>query len=135
MHNLQIHSTRTTLKHQRSLQPYFKSRKGINQMNLHCIITNKICHQFFSHNLLNARKQKKLLPTSYLQGQSAVFTRLPTSQHHLENKVTSSRELCSTRDFLQMHLQEPDYFWFTSNGFLKRPISLKYWLLHPFSTR
>ncbi len=25
-------------------------------------------------------------------------------------------------------------FWFTSNAFLKRPILLKYWLLHPFST-
>ncbi len=23
-------------------------------------------------------------------------------------------------------------FWFTSGGFLKRPILLKYWLLHPF---
>jgi hypothetical protein len=39
-------------------------------------------------------------------------------------------------DFLQMHLQEPDFFfWFTSNVFLKRPILLKYWLLCPFSTR
>ena len=26
-------------------------------------------------------------------------------------------------------------FWFTSSGFLKRPVSLKYWLLHTFSTR
>ncbi len=26
-------------------------------------------------------------------------------------------------------------FWFTSNGFLKRPSLFKYWLLHPFSTR
>ncbi len=26
------------------------------------------------------------------------------------------------------------FFWFTSNAFLKRPVSLKYWLLHPFST-
>ncbi len=27
------------------------------------------------------------------------------------------------------------FFWFTSNAFLTRPILLKYWLLHPFSTR
>jgi hypothetical protein len=26
------------------------------------------------------------------------------------------------RDFLQTHLQEPDFFWFTSDAFLKRPI-------------
>jgi hypothetical protein len=44
-------------------------------------------------------------------------------------------ELCSTHDFLQTHLQEPDFFWFMSNAFLKRPVLLKYWLLHPFSTR
>jgi hypothetical protein len=33
------------------------------------------------------------------------------------------------------HLQEPDFFWFTSNMVLKRPILLKYWLLCPVSTR
>ncbi len=66
---------------------------------------------------------------------SAVSTRLPTSQHPLENKVTSSQELRPMRDFLQMHLQEPEFLWFTSNGFLKRPILLKYWLLRPFSMR
>ncbi len=61
--------------------------------------------------------------------------RLPTLQHPLEKQVTSLQELHPTRDFLQTHLQEPDFFWFTSNAFLKRPILLKYWLLHPFSTR
>jgi hypothetical protein len=30
-----------------------------------------------------------------------------------------------------MHLQEPELFWITSNGFLKRPVLLKYWLLRP----
>jgi hypothetical protein len=33
------------------------------------------------------------------------------------------------------HTRTRFYFWFTSNAFLKRPISLKYWLLRPFSTR
>jgi hypothetical protein len=36
------------------------------------------------------------------------------------------------RDFLQMHLQEPEFFLITSDAFLKRPISFKYWLLCPF---
>jgi hypothetical protein len=49
--------------------------------------------------------------------------------------VTSLQELRLTRDFLQTHLQEPDFFWFMSNVFLKRPILLNNWLLHPFSTR
>ncbi len=73
-------------------------------------MTNMISHQFFSHNSLNARKQKKILPTSYLQGQSAVSMRLPMLQHPLENKVTSLWELCPERNFLQSHLQNPDFF-------------------------
>ncbi len=38
-------------------------------------------------------------------------------------KIESSRPPCSI------------LFWFMSNAFLQRPISSKYWLLHPFSTR
>ncbi len=70
-----------------------------------------------------------------LNGQSPVSMRLPTSQHPLEKQMTSSWELCPTRDFLQMHQQEPVFFWLTSNAFLKRPVLWKYWLLHPFSMR
>ncbi len=59
-----------------------------------------------------------------------------TLQHLLEKQVTSLQELCSTCDFHQMHLQEPEIcFWFTSNAVLKRPVLLKYWLLCPFSMR
>jgi hypothetical protein len=36
------------------------------------------------------------------------------------------------RNFLHTHLQEPDFFWFTSNAVVKRTVLLKYWLLHPF---
>jgi hypothetical protein len=32
------------------------------------------------------------------------------------------------------HLQELDFFWFTSNAVLKRPVLLLYWLLCPVST-
>jgi hypothetical protein len=60
-----------------------------------------------------------------LNDQSAVSTRRPTtSQHPLEKQVTSS---CTYKN--------QNLFWFTSNAVLKRPILLKYWLLHPFSTR
>ncbi len=68
-----------------------------------------------------------------LNGQSAVSMGLPLLQHPLEKQVTSLQELHSTRDFLQMHLQEPDFFWFMSNAFLKRPILLNIPLLRPFS--
>jgi hypothetical protein len=30
------------------------------------------------------------------------------------------------------HLQEPDFFLFTSNAFLRRPVSIHNWLLRPF---
>jgi hypothetical protein len=42
-------------------------------------------------------------------------------------------ELHSTCNFLHTHLQEPDFFWFTSNVFFNRLILLKNWLLCPFS--
>ncbi len=47
-------------------------------------------------------RKQKKIPTSYVQGQ--LFN------------------ISSTENF----------FWFTSSGFLKRPVSLKYWLLRPY---
>ena len=70
-----------------------------------------------------------------LQGQSAVSTRLPTLQHPIEKQVMPSRELCSTRNFLQTHLKEQEFCLIHNDAFLKRPVLLKYWLLCPFSTR
>ncbi len=58
--------------------------------------------------------------------------RYPTLQHPLEEQVTSSQELCPTRDFLQTHLEDPDFFWFASDAFLKKPVLLKTWLLRSF---
>jgi hypothetical protein len=56
---------------------------------------------FFSYKLLNARKQKK-------------YYRWATYE-----------------DNFSMFPQPRILFWFTSSGFLKRPILLKYWLLRP----
>ncbi len=42
---------------------------------------------------------------------------------HLSIRWHHRKILCPTRNFLQTHLQEPDFFWFTSDAFLKRPIS------------
>ncbi len=43
---------------------------------------------------------------------------------HTSTKMTSSRILRPTRDFLQTHLQEPKFFfWLTSDAFWKRPLS------------
>ncbi len=54
---------------------------------------------------------------------SSVTTRQPTLQQLLEKWVTSSQELRPMSDFLKMHLWEPDFFWFTSDVFLKRNVS------------
>jgi hypothetical protein len=60
-----------------------------------------------------------------LNSQSAVSTRHPTMlQHSLEKQVMSS---CTYKN--------QNFFWFTSNVVLKRPVLLKYWLLRPFSMR
>jgi hypothetical protein len=42
----------------RVLQPYFNSSEGISQISLGRGILNKICHQSFSYDSLNARKQR-----------------------------------------------------------------------------
>ncbi len=56
-----------------------------------------------------------------LHGQSAVSTRRPTMpQHPLEKQVTSSRTY-----------KDQNFFGFTSDLFLRRPISIQYWLLRP----
>ncbi len=60
--------------------------------------------------LLRGNSASENLPCK-VNGQSAVSTRCPTLlQHLLEKQVTSLQELHSTRDFLHMHLQEPDFF-------------------------
>jgi hypothetical protein len=43
---------------------------------------------------------------------------------HMSSKVTSLQILRPTRNFLQTHLQEPEFFFlFTSDAFCKRPVS------------
>ncbi len=84
------------------LQPYFKSRKGISQTSLRRGVLNKICRQFLFLWFAQREKAKKILPTSYVWGNLSTFP------------------------------QPRILFWFTSSGFCKRPVSLKYWLLCPF---
>ncbi len=74
------------------LQPYFKSSKGISRTSLCCSVLNKICHQFFSYNLLNARKQRN----NYQQA--------------------------TYKENFSHVLKQEFFFWFTSSGFCKQPI-------------
>ncbi len=66
MHNLQIQLTRTTLKHQRLLQPYFKPRKGISQTNLCCVVNNKIHHRIFFPQFAQCKKTNKITTNELL---------------------------------------------------------------------
>ncbi len=85
-----------------SLQPYFKSRKGISRTSLRHGVLNKIYRWFFF--LWFAQREKM---RNYYQRAT-----------YKDNFSTCP---------------EPRIpFWFTSSGFLKRPVSLKYWLLRPF---
>jgi hypothetical protein len=98
--------TRTTFKRWSRYSPTSsQGRVLVEQASVAAYLT-RFAINFFSYDLLNARKRKKLLPTSYVRGE--LFN------------VSSTKN-----SFLV-------FFWFTSSGFLKRPISLKYWLLHPF---
>ncbi len=48
-----------------------------------------------------------------------------------ENKKITTNKL-RTRTTSQRVLNQEFFFWFRSSGFLKKPVSLKYWLLRPF---
>ncbi len=94
--------TRMTFKRRSRYSPTSsQGRVLVKQASIVAYLT-RFAINFFSYKLLNTRKQKKKLPTSYVQGQ--LFN------------------ISSTKNS----------FWFTSSGFLKRPISLESWLLCPF---
>ncbi len=117
LHNLQIQLTRFNLQEfyeqgstnkndlqaSELLQPYFKSRKGISRTSLHCGVLNKIHRQIFLTTICSTGENKK----NYYQ--QATY-----------------------EDNFSTFPQQRILFWFTSSGFLKRPVSLKYWLLRPF---
>ncbi len=83
------------------LQPYFKSSEGISHTSLHRGVLTKFAIEMFPYDSRNARKQEN-------------YYRRAT---YKDNFAT-----CPQPRIL---------FWFTSSGFLKRSVSLKYWLLRP----
>ncbi len=97
MHNLQIPQntrflqTRFYIQERPSsigvLQPYFKSSKGISCTSLH-----RFAIDFFSYDLLNARKQRN-------DYRGATY-----------------------KDNFSCVLNQEFFFWFTSSGFCKQPI-------------
>jgi hypothetical protein len=84
------------------LQPYFKSNEGISCTSLRLSILTRFAVEFFSYDSRNARKQEN-------------YYRRATYEDNFST--------CPQPRIL---------FWFTSSSFLKRPVSLKYWLLRPF---
>ncbi len=77
------------------LQPYFKSSKGISHTSLRRGVLNKIHRQFFSYDLLNTRKQRNDYGQATYEGN---FSRV---------------------------LNQEFFFWFTSSGFCKWPVSFE----------
>jgi hypothetical protein len=106
VHNLQIHEQGSQYKNAfqalEPLQPYFKSSKGISQQASVTAYLQDSPSRFFSYDWCNTRKQEN-------------YYRQATYEDNLST--------CSQPRIL---------FWFTSSGFLKRPVLLKHWLLCPF---
>ncbi len=80
----------------RVLQPYFKSSKGIGRTSLHCSVLTRIAIKIFSYDLLNARKQRN---------------------HYWQATYEDN--------FSRVLIQEFPFFWFTSSGFCKQPVSFE----------
>ncbi len=93
--------TRMTFKHQSHYSPTSSQGRVLVKQASLAAYLTTFAVNFLSYELLNARKQKKCY-------QRATY----------EDNFST----CPQPRFI---------FWFTSSGFLKKPILLKYWLLCP----
>ncbi len=102
MHNLQITQNTSFLRTRfyvqecpssvGVLQPDVKSSKGISCTSLRCGVVNKIRHQFFSYDSLNARKRR------------------------------NDYQRATYEDNFSRVINQESFFWFTSRGFHNRPV-------------
>ncbi len=116
MHNLEIQFTRfnvqgstnkvlrarTTFKRRSRYSPTSSQGRVLVKQASVAAYLTRFAVKFFSCNSRNARKQE-----NYYQR-------------------------ATNEDNFSMFPQPRILFWFTSSSFLKRPVSLKYWLLPPF---
>ncbi len=107
MHKLQIlqtrfYDTRTPFKRRSRYSPTSSQARVLDKQASVAAYLTRFAVNFFSYEYLNARKQKKCYRQATYEDNFSTFP------------------------------QPRIFFWFMSSGFLKRPISLKYWLLHPF---
>ncbi len=94
--------TRTTFKRWSHYSPTSSQGRVLVKQASVVAYLTRFAVNFFSPTICQTWENKKLLPTSYVRGNFSTFP------------------------------QPRILFWFTSSGFLNRPILLKYWLLHPF---
>jgi hypothetical protein len=113
VHNLQIpritsfsqtrfYNTRMPFKHRSRYSPTSSQARVLVVQVSIAVYLQDLPSRFFSYYLRNARKQEN-------------YYRRATYKDNFST--------CPQPRIL---------FWFTSSGFLKRPVSLKYWLLCPF---
>ncbi len=97
-----VPQTRTTFKRWSLYSPTSSQGRVLVEQGSVAAYLTRFAVDFFSYNSLNARKRKKYYQWATYEDNFSTFP------------------------------QPRILFWFTSSGFLKRPVSLKYWLLHPF---
>ncbi len=97
-----ILQTRMTFKHWSCYSPTSSQVRVLVEQASTAAYFTRFAIKKNSYESLNARKQIKLLPQATYEDNFSTFP------------------------------QPRFFFWFTSSGFLKRPVLLQYWLLHPF---
>jgi hypothetical protein len=97
----------------------------------------------FYNTRMPIQRRSRYSPTStqakvlVVQASVAAYLQdLPSRFFSYDSRNARKRENCyqqaTYKDNFSMCPQSRILFWFTSSGFLKRPVSLKYWLLCPF---
>ena len=135
LHNLQIPIYKNSMYKVQLTRSY---KQGSTNKVLRTRITNKVLRfknalqalECYSPTSIQARVLVvQASVAAYLQDSPSRFF-----SYDLRNarKLENNYQQATYEDNFSMCPQPRILFWFTSSGFFKKPVSLKYWLLRPF---
>jgi hypothetical protein len=107
VHKLQIHEQGSKIQEHpssvRMLQPHVNSSEGIIQTSLRCGVLTRFAIEIFSHELLNARKQKKYYHQATYKDKVLTFSQ--PSATLVFQEINHLKAIVTTRSTYDEHLE------------------------------